>query len=48
MGLSIKILHTFIFDGDVEINPGRTHVIEKAICGSYHQGDRQFGDTADA
>ena len=34
-----------IVDGDIESNPGPTYVIEKAVHGSYHQGDQPFGNT---
>ena len=46
LGLGLRSFSTLIIDADVESNPGPTYVIEKAICGSYHQGDRRFGDTA--
>ena len=46
LGLGLRSFSTLIIDGDVESNPGPTYVIEKAICGSYHHGDRRFGDTA--
>ena len=46
LALGLRSFNTVIIDGDVESNPGPTYVIEKAICGSYHQGDRRFGDTA--
>ena len=45
LGLGLRSFNTLI-DGDVEINLGPTYVIEKAICGSCHQGNRRFGDTA--
>ena len=45
MGLGLRSFNTLIIDGDIESNPGPTYVIEKAICGSYHQGDRRFDDT---
>ena len=35
-----------IIDGDIESNPDPTCFIEKAIHGSYHQGDQRFGNTA--
>ena len=46
LGLGLRSFNTLIIDGDVESNPGPAYVIEKAICGSYHQGDRRFSDTA--
>ena len=45
--LVLKSFKTPIVYRDVESNPGSIYVIEKAICDSYHQGDRRFGDTAD-
>ena len=46
LGLGLRSFSTIIIDGDVESNPGTFYVIEKAISGSYHPGDRPFGDTA--
>lgn len=47
LGLGLRSFNTIIVDWDVESNRGPIYVIEKAICDSYHQGDRRFGDTAD-
>ena len=38
--LVFRSFNTFIIDGDVESNTGPTSVIEKAMRGSCHQGDR--------
>ena len=46
LGLGLRSFNALIIDGDVESNLGRTYFIENAICGSYHQGNRQFDDTA--
>ena len=46
LGLVLRSFNIFIIDVDVESNTGPTSVIEKAIRGSCHLGDRQFGDTA--
>ena len=45
LGLVFRSFNIFIIDVDVESNTGPTSVIEKAIRGSCHLGDRQFGDT---
>ena len=42
----LALVVRLIIDGDIESNPGPTYVIEKAIHGSYHQGDQRFGNTA--
>ena len=44
--LGLRSFNTFIIDWDVESNPDPTYVIEKAMCDSYHQGNRRFGDAA--
>ena len=46
LGLTLKPFNTLIIDEDVRNNPDPTYDIENVICGSYHQGDRRFGDTA--
>ena len=46
LGLGLRSFNALIIDGDVESNLGRTYFIEKAICGSYHQDNKQFDDTA--
>ena len=46
LGLGLRSFNTIIVDWDVESNRGPIYVIEKAICGSYHPGDRSFDDTA--
>ena len=38
--LALRSFNTLIIDGDVDINAGPTYITEKAICFSYHQGDR--------
>ena len=42
----LALVVRLIIDLDIESNPGPTYVIEKAIHGSYHQGDQRFGNTA--
>ena len=39
LGLGLRLFNTLIIDGDVENSPDSTYAIEKAIYGSYHQGD---------
>ena len=46
LGLTFKPFNTLIIGEDVRNNPDPNYDIENVICGSYHQGDRQFGDTA--
>ena len=38
----LALVLRLIIDGDIESNPGPTYVIEKAIHGSYHQGDQRL------
>ena len=46
ISVMLALVVRLIIDGDIESNPGPTYVIEKAIHGSYHQGDPRFGKTA--
>ena len=46
ISVMLALVLRLIIDGDIESNPGPTYVIEKAIHGSYHQGDQRFGNTA--
>ena len=42
----LALVVILIIDEDIESNPGPTYVTEKAIHGSYHQGDQWFGNIA--
>ena len=45
ISIMLVLVVRLIIDGDIESNPGPNYVIEKAIHGSYHQGDQRFGNT---
>ena len=46
ISVMLALVVRLIIDGDIESNPGPTYVIEKVIHGSYHQGNKRFGNTA--
>ena len=46
ISVMLALVLRLIIEGDIESNPGPTYVTEKAIHGSYHQGDQRFGNTA--
>ena len=35
-----------LLGGDIETNPGPTYVVDKAVLGTFHQGDQSFDETA--
>ena len=35
-----------LLGGDIETNPGPTYAVDKAVLGTFHQGDQRFGETA--
>ena len=35
-----------LLGGDIKTNPGPTYAVDKAVLGTFHQGDQRFGETA--
>ena len=44
MHLMYRLL--LLLGGDIETNPRPTYAVDKAVLGTFHQGDQRFGETA--